>query len=242
MKQSPFLFRDFVRVKTSLTAAIADQDERLSLLVGETGTGKTALLRELKQTLDRPRFKIFYFSDAKRLRASALTKVLGEALRVRSSVCHALTFDRVQRTLQDEPQRILLWLDEAHELPEETLALTRAITESDLDGSTRIQVLLSGLPKLRVTLQEQPPLWRRIMIREEITGLGEDEVDPFLEHHFEGQGKRLCDRGLRVLFERAKGAPGLLLPMYRAILGRAGQKGKIEVKSVEDAIERWDLA
>ena len=89
-------------------------------------------------------------------------------------------------------------------------------------------------------------LWRRIVVREEITGLVLDELSGFLDHHFpaekEGSG-RLCDQGLSALFERAKGAPGLILPMYRAILSRAGAgKGKIEVAYVEDALDRWDLA
>jgi hypothetical protein len=33
----------------------------------------------------------------------------------------------------------------------------------------------------------------------------------------------------------------MLIPMYRAILSRAGTKGKIEVENVEESLERWDL-
>jgi type II secretory pathway predicted ATPase ExeA len=143
--------------------------------------------------------------------------------------------------LADDPQHILLWMDEAHELSQDTLDQVRALAESDLGGESRVQVLLAGLPKLRAMLQEHPHLWRRIVVREEITGLAEDELPAFLDHHFDGQSKRLCDRGLHALFERAKGAPGLVIPMYRAILSRAGAKGKIEVENVEESLERWDL-
>ena len=241
MNRSPFPYRDFVRAKSSVHAAIQDLGEPFVLLVGDTGTGKTALLRDIRQELDRHRFRTFYFAGGKRLGAAGLVKVVGEALRVRSSVCHSVTLDRVQRTLAEDPQRILLWLDEAHELPEDTLAQARALAESDLEGETRVQVLLAGLPKLRAMLQEIPPLWRRIVVREEIAGLAEDELQAFLDHHFDGQSQRLCDRGLHALFERAKGAPGMLIPMYRAILARAGAKGKIEAESVEESLERWDL-
>lgn len=241
MSKSPFPYRDFVRVKASVHAAIQDLGETFVLLVGDTGTGKTVLLRDVRQELDRHRFRTFYFSGGKRLGAAGLVKVVGEALRVRSSVCHSVTLDRVQRTLAEDPQRILLWMDEAHELSEDTLDQVRALAESDLDGENRVQVLLAGLPKLRSMLQEQPHIWRRIIVREEITGLAEDELQAFLDHHFDGQSKRLCDRGLRALFDRAKGAPGLLIPMYRAILARAGAKGKIEAGDVEESLERWDL-
>ena len=49
---------------------------------------------------------------------------------------------------------------------------------------------------------------------EEITGLVFDELPKFLDHHFASQDNpRLCEQGLSTLFERAKGVPGLLLPM-----------------------------
>jgi hypothetical protein len=87
-------------------------------------------------------------------------------------------------------------------------------------------------------------VWRRIGVRAELTGLAIDEMQGFLDHHFPPpQNKRVCERGMTALFERAKGIPGLLLPMYRAVLQRAGaNKGKVEPEHVEDALERWGLA
>lgn len=244
MNRSPFPFRDFVRVKQSLVEAFIDGGETYAMLTGETGTGKTALLRELRSQLDRGRHRVLYFSAAKKLGAAGLVKVTGEALRVRTSMCHSVSLDRLLRALAEESHTVFLWLDEAQDLPAETLAEVRALAESDLDGSRRIQVLLVGLPRLRAELQAQPHLWRRIVVREEITGLVIDELQAFLDHHFEaGQNKRLCERGLATLFERAGGAPGRLLPMYRAVLRRAGAgKGKIEPEHVNDALERWELA
>jgi type II secretory pathway predicted ATPase ExeA len=241
MNRAPFPFRDFVRVKQGLLAALTQHDECYALLVGDTGTGKTALLRELRCELDRARFRVLYFAQARKLGAAGLVKVIGEALRVRISMCHSLTLDRLQRTLAEESQRVLVWLDEAHDLSEETLCQARALAESDLDGQRRVHVLLAGLPRLRAELALHPHLWRRIVVREEITGLGFDELEGFLEHHFEAQSKRLDEAGLRALFERGKGAPGLLLPMYKSVLARASAKGKIETGSVEEALERWDL-
>jgi type II secretory pathway predicted ATPase ExeA len=243
-----------------LLSALVEHPEPFALLSGDTGTGKTALLREIRTHLDRARHRVLYFSEARKLGAAGLVKVLGESLRVRASMCHAVSFERVLRALADEPHSLLVWLDEAHELPEETLAddsrdgggrakqdaraEARALAESDLDGTRRIQILLVGLPKLRAELQALPALWRRIVVREELTGLVFEELPAFLEHHFGSEPKqRLCERGLSALFERAKGVPGLLLPMFRTVLARTTTtEGSIDPLEVEDILERWELS
>ncbi|PIE21917.1 MAG: hypothetical protein CSA62_14980 [Planctomycetota bacterium] len=115
------------------------------------------------------RSRVFYFSSAKKLGTSGLIKVTGEALRVRTSMRHSVGLDRLLRDIAEESHGIFLWIDEAQGLPEETLAELRALAESDIDGTQRIQVLPVGLPRLRVDLQVHPHLWRRIVVREEFT-------------------------------------------------------------------------
>jgi MSHA biogenesis protein MshM len=235
MNPTPYPFADLLR-------ALFEHHEPFALLSEETGTGKTALLRERRAEIDRARYRVVYFAQARKLGAVGLIKVLGEALRVRTSLCHALSLERLLRALTEDPRTLLLWLDEAHELPEETLAEARAITESDLAGTGPIQVLLIALPRLRAQLQAQPALWRRLGVREEITGLRLEELNAFLAHHFASPAP-LCEQGLSALFEHAKGVPGLLLPLYRAILEGAGaESGPIDPAAVEDVLQRWDLA
>jgi len=241
MNTTPYPFEDFLRAKGALRSALVEHPEPFALLSGDTGSGKTALLRELRGELDRARHRVLYFSEARKLGATGLVKVLGEQLRVRSSMCHAVGFERLLRALAEDPQRLLVWLDEAHELPEETLAEARALAESDLEASRRVQILLVGLPKLRAALQAQPPLWRRIVVREELTGLLFDELVPFLDHHFSPEHRqRLDEPALTTLFERAKGLPGLLLPMARAVFARTA--GPLDPHTVDDTLERWELA
>ena len=245
MTATPFPFADFQTTRHALRIALVEHREPFALLTGDTGSGKTALLRELRLELDRTRYRVLYFSEARKLGAAGLIKVLGEHLRVRPAMCHAVNFERVLRALADEPQRLLVWLDESHELPEETLAEARALVESNLEFTPRVQILLVGLPKLRAELQTRPPLWRRITVRQELTGLHLEELPAFLEHHFcTARREQLCELGLTALFDRARGLPGLLLPMARALFARfANVPGStIDPRLIEDTLERWELA
>ena len=139
----------------------------------------------------------------------------------------------------------MLWLDESHQPRRGNPGRSaRALTESNLDGIPRVQVLLVGLPKLRAELQALPYLWRRIVVREELTGLVFEELEPFLAHHFGAeQANRLDDDARNALFERANGVPGLIVPMFRAIGERFGSgPTPVDPVAVEDTLERWDLA
>ena len=244
MNPTPYPFDDFLRAKRNLFDAMVQPDDPFVLLTGDTGVGKTALLRQIRRELDRTRFRVLYFPEARKLGAPGLIKVIGENLRVPPSMCHSLSFERLLRTLAQEPQSLLLWLDEAHQLPEETLCEARALAEADLDGEHRVQVLLVGLPTLRAQLQIQTSLWRRIVVREEITGLVFDELQPFLAHHFADKPTQwLCDQGQAALFERANGRPGLLLPMVRALFAKAKvDDGPLKPARVDEILDAWDLA
>jgi type II secretory pathway predicted ATPase ExeA len=227
----------------NLERTLEQGEDPYVLLTGDTGTGKTALLRQLTQKLDRYRFRPLYFSHARQLGATGLIRVIARALRLGPRRSHPETVQALVAHLHEEPAVLWLWFDEAHDLPDDTLAEARALAEADLGGHSRLHILLTGLPPLREKLQAMPPLWRRIVVREELTGLTREETAAFILHHF-GQTTRdrFCDDGLALLFERGRGIPGLILPALRATLRQATPKGKIPPTAIEDLLGRWDLA
>jgi type II secretory pathway predicted ATPase ExeA len=238
----PFAFADFQRALENLQKAFRNEQERYLLLTGHTGTGKTMLCRQLRFGLDRCRYRILYFSHARRLNATGLVRVLANALRVPTRRSHSETLHSLVHSVHEEPYQLLLWFDEAHELPEETLSEARALAESDLAGHCPMRILLVGLPPLRDRLQAIPPLWRRIVVREELTGLTLDELPPFLDHHFAAEHtKRLCQDAMRTLFERGRGIPGLIVPMFRRILAETRSNDPINPLSLDDILQRWEL-
>lgn len=238
-----FAFADFVRAFENLETSLCNEQDRYLLLTGVTGVGKTMLCRQLHNALDRCRYRIIYLSHARRLNAAGLVRVLASHLRRPTRRSHSETHREIVQALREEPYQLLLWFDEAHELSEETLLEARSLTESNLADNGSLRILLIGMPTLRERLHAIPSLWRRIVVREELMGLTFDELPHFVEYYFGAeQPQRLCGEGMRILFERGRGIPGLVIPMFRKILTETKSNTPVDPLLIDDILQRWELA
>ena len=238
-----FAFADFARALENLENTFRNDKDRYLLLTGETGVGKTMLCRQLHTALDRCRYRVLYFSHARHLNATGLIRVLAGCLRLPTRRSHSETLQGLVDSLREQPHQLLIWFDEAHELADETLLEARSLTESDLADNCPVRILLIGMPPLRDRLQGIAALWRRIVVREELTGLTFEELSPFIEHHFGNEKMQLvCQEGMRILFERGRGIPGLIVPMFRKILTDSEPNAPINPLTLDDILQRWELA
>ena len=53
--------------------------------------------------------------------------------------------------------------------------------------------------------------------------------------------QRVCQEGMRILFERARGIPGLIVPMFRKILADSESNAPIDPLGLDDILQRWEL-
>ncbi len=234
-------FDDFRHAQEAIRQAV-EEKVRYVLLTGESGSGKTVLLRSLRTSLDPCRYRVVYFNLA-RLSPAGLVRVLARALRMPVCRSQPETIQSLARLMADEPMQTLLWVDEAQLLPDDTFAELRTLSEADLDGTTPVTALLVGLPVLRDRLQAPHlfPLWRRLLRRIEITGLRRDEAAAFAAHAAgAGPAGRFSEEALSILFEHSRGLPGLLAPYIEIVL-RSVPEGPISGEAAEAAIQRWNL-
>lgn len=231
-----FPYRDFQeglrRLKTVLTRGPA-----YALLLGESGTGKTTLLRTLKAGLDRRRFHILYLCHG-RPSPTGLTRVLADALHLPLRRSRAETSRLLVQTLRDLPTRLLLWIDEAQLIHEDTLHEIRLLAEADLDGPPLFSVVLAALPDLkdRLLAPQLFPLWRRIAARIALTGLVREEVAAFLAHALgKDAAGRFSPEALASIFEQARGIPAVVQSCAAECL-KARPQGQITAETVAEIL------
>lgn len=242
MNTKLFLFEDFVLAASTIQKAIKSGVAYI-LLTAESGAGKSSLLNHLQQLLDTCLYRIVYFQDQK-LNLTGLVRVLAMKLRIPIRRTNAETVQDMVSVLSEDPGHTLIWCDEAHLVPNETLSAMRSLVEARLGGKSNISVILCGLPVLRNNLQAPHlfPIWRRLQRRVEIIGLKSDEARPFLNHLLgKKDAQRFKSDALSSLFEHSRGLPGLFVN-YLDVITRQAPKGSIDQETVQAVIQQWDLA
>lgn len=235
-----FPFQDFQNAFRTLKHSLS-QKPGYTLLYGESGTGKTTLLRHVSQELDRSRFQLLYLCHG-RPSPSALARVLADALHLPLRRTRAETSRLLTQTLKNLPSHLLLWIDEAQLISDDTLHEIRLMAEADLDGPPLFSVILSALPSLkeRLLAPQLFPLWRRFSAKLSLSGLLVEEVKPFLSFHFtEIQIQRFSDDAIAFIFEQARGIPALLYSLTKECIKKYA-KGNIGQQQIAELFEHLE--
>jgi len=209
--EEPFLYQDFVHAASTICNAI-DNAQYYVMLTGDSGCGKTTLLRYLHRTIDKNTYTILYLCQSQSS-PPMLSRVLADALHLpqygsRSEISRLLI-----TTLKSLPTRLLLWIDEAQLIRNDMLQELRVLAEADLNGPPLFAVILCALPSLkeRLLAPEHLALWRRVYIRIPLRGLLHEEVVPFVKHCFgDTAAQRFSAEALSVIFEKSRGLPAMI--------------------------------
>lgn len=216
----PFPYGDYVSARDSLLNALGGA-RFYATLTGPSGTGKTSLVRELSASLDRHRYSVVYLSSA-RLSSLGLVCVLAQKLHLSPRRTHLETVHLLAEALAAQSSHVVLWIDEADQVPQALLQEVRMLAEPDVSSQQLLSVVLSGLPPLASCLDTPAlfPLKRRIAWRLTLAGLRRDELDEFLVHRFGPEHERLPQTLRDELFERTAAAPALIDSVLRRALER----------------------
>lgn len=238
LSNDPFPYRDYVAARSKLEAAIR-KGLFYGRITGPSGTGKTSLMRELLRGLDRHRHHLVYLSASN---ASILDVVryFAQIFHVPAKRSSLETSQVVTKAIREQPANVVVWIDEAHRLPPQTLSEIYTLAEFDSEVPQVFSIIFSGPPELLGVLDDRRlfALKRRITISCTLAGLSRDELEPFLLHRFGAQDPARIPAIIRdELFERTQGAPALLVSALRLALDRVGSAELTEdvVREILDA-------
>ncbi|AGM42170.1 MSHA fimbrial biogenesis protein MshM [Aeromonas hydrophila] len=218
------------------------QGEGFIKVTGEVGTGKTLLCRKLLSELgseERP-VRLAWLPNPHLNPAElriALALELGLAVRDQSEL--DLT-DRIHRhliALHRQGSRVVVLIDEAQALPDETLEAIRLFGNLETESSKLLQIVLFGQPELdtRLAKPHLRQLRQRIGFSYCLRPLRFDETRAYLEHRLQISGYRgaplFGGRALRQLWRASRGIPRLINILAQKCLMLAYGQGARQIDS-----------
>jgi type II secretory pathway predicted ATPase ExeA len=128
----------------------------LGVVTGMPGLGKSTLIRQLESSLDKSKFLLCYINDAE-LKPKTLYAHLLNALAVQPPAF----IDKMKKQFREavlnlyhsQDRLLVIIIDNAHELPMQTLREFRYLLNFDMDSRSLLSLLLIGHPELWDTLK-----------------------------------------------------------------------------------------
>lgn len=213
------------------------QREGFIKVTGEVGTGKTLLCRLLLNELDKEACTAYVPNP--NLPPDTLYEAVAEELGVDVAVCanvhqilKALNEKLIALAMEQKP--VVLVIDEAQAMPEETIEALRLLTNLETESTRLLQIVLFGQPELDTTLSKDSlrQLRQRINFQTRLQPLNRDSVSQYLRHRLSQAGYNGSDlfapAALRVIWRASGGIPRLVNVLaHKAMLAAWGQGDRL---------------
>lgn len=231
---------------TTFTFACTSHQEALNVLLvavatgegfikitGEVGMGKTLLCRRFLSTLTSDQIAAYLPNPM--LDPRGLLLALAEELHVavgKEDDQHHL-IKALNHTLLDiarNGHRVVVCLDEAQAIPEETLEALRLLSNLETEKRKLMQVILFGQPELDVKLAKPSvrQLNQRITFHHKLSGLSRRELEYYVSHRLRVAGyvgnRLFSPRALDALYQATRGVPRLVnVVAHKSLLAAYGE-------------------
>jgi type II secretory pathway predicted ATPase ExeA len=224
-----------------------DTGKGFMALVGEGGLGKTILLQTFLKDRAGAREKIIYLFNSR-------LSFVGLLLALARELDPKVTGDEPQELLDpiykalireySQGNKVVLLIDEAQNMPEETLEGLRLISNLETPTEKLIHIVLVGRPELRRTLDrfELRQLKQRIAVQATLSPLTREESLDYIQCLLKQAGGRaetiFTRRAMEKIVRQAKGIPlAINILCDKALIAGYGYLQKpVSVKVVNEVI------
>lgn len=220
----------------------------IGLLTGESGVGKTAILRQLTQSLNPHRHQLIYSPETDFSRVD-IYRGLALSLGVEPAFRRAQVWLDVKRHIAElvtVKQQLPIWIiDEAQNLPPDFFKDFPAFLNYEFDARNFMTVWFVGTPALLQTLRKGSlsSLYTRIQVKLSVQGVNDPvKYKALINHAFKAAGAHqtlLSDTGYELLRHASQGNPRTTGILLKTALRLACEQGHNHLPDpiVEQAIE-----
>lgn len=233
-----------------LMVSIANQEGFIKV-VGEVGTGKTMLCRKVLNSLEEEKetYITAYIANPV-LSPKGLFLAFAEelGLEVDNDIGHHSLLKKITQVLMErsaEGRQVVLFIDEAHAMPEKTLEALRLMTNLETEQTKLFQVVLFAQPELDEMLSQPSlrQLLQRITFSYRLESLDRDGLERYVSHRLSTAGYNgaavFTAGALDDLHAASRGIPRLVnILSHKAMMVAFGRGDRqIDREHVEKAIE-----
>jgi type II secretory pathway predicted ATPase ExeA len=190
-----------------------------AVLTGDSGTGKTTILRRLNDQLDPRHYRMLYISDSK-LTPRNFYRLLLEPLGViakrdRTEAKRQLHSQLTVMQAVDGVNTVCV-VDEAHLLSFEMLEEIRFLLNVNFDSVSPVALILAGQPELwkqRLSLQKCVAIRQRIDIQSVLNHYDRSRAGEYIRHHLSYAGadhEIFTDAAITEVYEYSTGIPRII--------------------------------
>ena len=233
-----------------LMVSIANMEGFIKV-VGEVGTGKTMLCRKVLNSLeeDKETYITAYIANPV-LSPKGLFLAFAEelGLQVDNDIGHHSLLKQITQVLMErsaEGRQVVLFIDEAHAMPEKTLEALRLLTNLETEQAKLFQVILFAQPELDEMLAQPSlrQLLQRITFSYRLESLGREGIERYVSHRLSTAGYNgaavFTTRALDDLHAASHGIPRLVnILSHKAMMVAFGRGDRqVDREHIEKAIE-----
>lgn len=193
------------------------ENSGMILLTGEIGTGKTTLIRHLINTID-PNVQVAEIVHSRLNPEELIHHVLIEFELESEGQSRVTVLDRLNGFLVDSYQkkrRVLLIVDEAQNLPVESLEEIRMLSNLQTDDQFLMQIILVGQPQLKAKLMEPElaQINQRIAVSYHLKPLNRNEATAYIRFRLKkagGQVGLFTEDAIKKAVQISRGIPRVI--------------------------------